>query len=86
MSRSYKKRLGYKDCNKFMKRYANHRLRHKTDVPDGGSYKKYTNPYDLCDWTWFWYSEEEMRHFYCRYPFEYTEERIIREIWKARSK
>lgn len=78
--------MGYKDCNKFMKTYANHRVRHKEEVPNGGAYKKFTCSWDICDWTWFWHSERELRDFYCRYPFNLTEKEIIREIVKSRRK
>ena len=32
-----------------MKRYANHRIRHKDDIPDGNAYRKFTDPWDICD-------------------------------------
>lgn len=53
MSRSYKKVYGSKDSNKFMKNYANRRLRGvsflKTPM-NGCHYKKYICQYNICDW------------------------------------
>lgn len=53
MSRSYKKVFGKKDRNKFMKNYANRRLRgvsfFKTPT-NGCHYKLYSDKYSICDW------------------------------------
>ena len=55
MSRSYKKNLWIKDCNKFYKKYSNRRFRRTTcDWANGNSYRKHTCPYDLCDWKWLY--------------------------------
>lgn len=63
MSRSYKKTLCVKqggNSSRYYANYANRRIRHrKIDIDGGhdelmyGAYKKYSNPYDICDWRWF---------------------------------
>ena len=54
MSRSYKKHFVCKDCGSwghFMKKYSNRRLRRKKLTHDyrHNSYRKDTNPWDICD-------------------------------------
>jgi hypothetical protein len=62
MSRSYKKIGGSKDRNPWMKNYANRRFRrYKGPVQNGGWYKMYTNPYDICDYKIFAYTEKEVQ-------------------------
>lgn len=61
MSRSYKKVYGSKDSNKFMKNYANRRLRGVSlfNTPVNGShYKMYTCQYDICDWRSIYFGSE----------------------------
>ena len=54
MARSYKKYPCVKDCNKFMKRYANRRVRQYLKNPEvelkGNDYRKFTEQWDICDW------------------------------------
>lgn len=68
MSRSVKKHWITKDCNSFMKNYANRRLRRIVIINEGldedlsggkinislnnNSYRKYTSPYEISDWGW----------------------------------
>jgi hypothetical protein len=67
MSRSYKKNLiqkcGYGSKGKvFMKNYANRKIRRSTDeVPNGNKYRRYTDPWDLCD---FVHHYDPNRHIY----------------------
>lgn len=49
MSRSYRKVGGLIDRNPWAKKYANRRLRHMKDVPSGNAFKKFTDPYEICD-------------------------------------
>ncbi|TXH08651.1 MAG: hypothetical protein E6R04_10215 [Spirochaetes bacterium] len=54
MARSYKGPWVC-DRNPWAKRYANRRLRRRQvteESLDGGMYKKYSNPWDICDWRW----------------------------------
>lgn len=57
MSRSRKKNAVCKQKNdKFMKNYANRVIRRgvvRETVPSGMAYKKYFEPWDICDWRWF---------------------------------
>jgi hypothetical protein len=62
MSRSYREPWyidGYKGSGRrqFFKNYANRRVRRKSpyeEIANGCSYKKYTDPYDICDFKFFW--------------------------------
>lgn len=66
MSRSKKKIYGFCDRNPFMKNYSNRRLRRMSidkTLADGGSYRKHTCPWDICDWKFIHYSAQEFRAF-----------------------
>lgn len=56
MSRSYQKNPWVNDRNPFMKNYANRRVRRISPYAnihaDGNWYRRYTCPYDICDWKW----------------------------------
>lgn len=59
MSRSYKKFPVCKDsANKFMKRYANKKVRHTLDIPNGGSYRKCFESWNISDWCWIWTKDQ----------------------------
>ena len=72
MSRSRKKTPGYCDSNPFIKTYYSRCVRrsnklaiHKDHesydyLPSGGTYKKANCPWDICDWKWLHYSEQEL--------------------------
>ena len=63
MSRSYKKTPGWTDQSgsSWMKKYANRRFRRfKGDVQNGKWYRKYTNPWDICDYKFLYWSEQEV--------------------------
>ena len=66
MSRSYKKTPGWTQSSglrggNFYKKYANRRFRKYTGpVQNGGWFKQYTNPYDICDYKFLYYSENEV--------------------------
>ena len=56
MSRSYRRpycKDGYKGSKRkqFLKKEANGRVRRATDVPNGKSYRKFFNPWDICDYN-----------------------------------
>lgn len=73
MSRSRKKYPGYCDSNPYMKTYYNRCIRrsnklaiHKNHekhhyIPSGRSFKKANCSYDICDWKWIQYTEQEFR-------------------------
>jgi hypothetical protein len=64
MSRSYKKNL-WESCTsgsiyrRFIKNYANRRLRHIEDIPDGKAFKKYLEFWDICDYKGLWSQDME---------------------------
>lgn len=54
MSRSRKKSFILKDQppgKRHMKRQANRRVRHAKDIPDGKSYKRLYESWDICDYA-----------------------------------
>lgn len=59
MSRSWKKTPGYLDRNPYNKNQANRKVRHTWDVPDGGSYKKIFESYNICDYACPFYTDYE---------------------------
>lgn len=55
MSRSYREPWytdGYKGSSRkqWLKRYANKVVRHSVDVPNGKAYRKYYDPWNICDY------------------------------------
>ena len=69
MSRSYKKHYRVKDKNnKFMKRYANKKVRHTKDLPNGRAYKKVMEPWDISDWNWYWSRQDAINEYYSNDP------------------
>lgn len=55
MSRSFKKNAYIKDgygskWKKQAKRRANSKVKSEDDIANGGSYKKVSNSWDICDW------------------------------------
>lgn len=51
MSRSFKKKNILKDKQKGMKAIANRKVRNTDDIPNGMSYKKVFESYDISDWS-----------------------------------
>lgn len=90
MSRSHRKVLGCKDCNTFMKKYANRVIRRKSidyNIASGKAYVKETCQYDISDWTWFlWNCKSakdvtvELKKGWWRRPV------TMREGWKYKAK
>lgn len=64
MSRSYKRKPITKDKNKGMKSLANRKVRKQFDIPNGKSYKKCFQSYDICDWFVEHSFEEELKEYY----------------------
>lgn len=62
MSRSFKKSLVAKERNdKYNKRCANKKVRRYNDyIPNGKSYKKIYESYDICDFAFIAISEDEV--------------------------
>ena len=59
MSRSFRKHPCVKDpASKYMKRYANKKVRHTKDIPNGGAYKKVFESWEISDYCWFWTRQE----------------------------
>lgn len=68
MSRSKRKTPGWKDRNTFMKNYANRRIRRKPidyDMSSGGNYRKETSPWDISDWKFLLYTDDQVKD-YCK--------------------
>lgn len=65
MSRSFKKHPWVTDggtpSTKNSKRFANKKVRHNKDVPNGGSYKKVYEPWDIRDYKYMWTWPEAKR-------------------------
>ena len=62
MSRSYKKHSRVKDpANKGMKKYANKKVRHTENIPNGKAYKKVFCSWDISDWNWYWSREQAIK-------------------------
>ena len=62
MSRSYKKHPRVKDpAGKYMKRFANKRVRHTKDIPNGKAYKKVFESWEISDWNWIWTKEDAIK-------------------------
>ena len=62
MSRSYKKRPGWKDHAAEMKVIANRKARRPWhwDISSGMAYKKLTDRWNICDWNFRYYSDGEV--------------------------
>ena len=62
MSRSFKHSEFVKDkADKYMKRYANKKVRHTKNIPSGGAYKKVFCSYDISDYRYLWTRKEAIR-------------------------
>lgn len=88
MSRSYKKTPGFKDSNRWFKRYANKIVRRAKDVPDGKAYRKFGDSYAICDYcSMFYNGKAEVIRYYERDVIEFagyyqhTKQRIA--PWRA---
>lgn len=71
MSRSYKKHPFVKDpANKFMKRYANKKVRRTPNIPNGKAYKKVFESWDISDWRWWWDKQNAIYDYYDHLGFK----------------
>jgi hypothetical protein len=52
---------------KYAKRGANRRVRHAVNVPDGGAYRKYYDPWNICDYR-FQYDPQPRIYWWRGYP------------------
>jgi len=64
MSRSYKKTPGWADYSKskrYYKRQSSKKVRrYNKELSNGNEYRKLYNSYDICDWTYLFYSKHEV--------------------------
>ena len=82
MSRSYKKfPVCKQQANKDSKRFANKAVRRTKDIPNGGSYKKCFESYNICDWCYIWTKQdaiddwnESLYHYYRSKRFKTLEQ------------
>ena len=59
MSRSYKKHPRVKDsASRYMKKYANKKVRRTKNIPNGKAYKKVFESWEISDWNWIWTKNE----------------------------
>lgn len=69
MSRSYKKHSFCKDSStKKMKKYANKKVRHTKDIPNGKAYRKVFPSWDISDWNWYWSKLDAIKKYQSRGP------------------
>jgi len=57
MSRSYKKHPVYSDHwegKKFTKKWANRKIRHSKDIPNGKQYHKFYESWNIADYHCYW--------------------------------
>lgn len=61
---------GYKGSKRrqWCKRQANRVVRRSEDVSDGKSYRKFYNPYNICDYKWYFSVNDK---FYSEKPWRY---------------
>jgi hypothetical protein len=64
MSRSRKKVPGWTMKTRGMKKFANKRVRRTWDIPDGMAYKKLFCSYEICDWKWLYWNNDEISNDY----------------------
>lgn len=66
MSHSYKKNPGFHDGEgskypKFAKRFANRKVRHYKDLPNGNAYRKVSDSWDIHDYNFrYWHRNDLM--------------------------
>lgn len=67
MSRSYKKNPWITDhhvkSSSEKKKFANKKVRHTKDLPNGKAFKKVSESYDLCDFKFFQTKEEAIEEY-----------------------
>jgi len=62
MSRSFKHTAGWKDqACRGMKRYANKKVRHTVEVPNGMAYKKLFESWDISDYASLYWNKEKIK-------------------------
>lgn len=77
MSRSFKKGNWVKDPNnKYMKRFANKKVRNSKDVPSGKAYKKVFSSYDISDYKWMWTKKDAIYEYYNGLHSQYLKDRF----------
>ena len=65
MSRSYKKfPVRKQQADKDMKRFANKAVRRTEDIPNGGSYKKCFESWEISDWGYIWTKQDAINNWY----------------------
>ena len=91
MSKSYRKHPFFKVTNPGAKKYANKRMRQALKqaeslvFTDGRNYRKYTNPYDICDQR-FDCSFEEFLKWYSEDAFDSPQEALAEweRMWHSK--
>ena len=73
MSRSFKKTLGWKDRNPYMKNYANRVVRRMStdeEAPQYKTYRRINNPWDICDYKFLYYNKRQVQEYYNKHDAE----------------
>ena len=62
MSRSFKRYpICKQQASKGMKRFANKKVRHTLDLPNGKAYKKCFESWEISDWCYLWTENDAIR-------------------------
>jgi hypothetical protein len=92
MSRSYRKPIftdGYgTKRRRLAKARANRRVRRMLYIPSGNAYRKFSDPWDICDYRipeWAPPVEDQIRHIYGRIHVEPLE-KLLRDYGRSRRK
>ena len=74
MARSYRKPWvtdGYKGSRnrQYWKNYSNRLIRRTADIPNGKVYRRYLNPWNICDYKWYTGKDDE---YFRKTPWKYN--------------
>lgn len=88
MSRSFKRYpICKQQADKDMKRFANKKVRHTLDLPNGKAYKKCFESWSISDWHYLWTEDEAIREWE-EYEHNYSTYHSLEEFlnhWKKRT-
>lgn len=84
MSRSYYKYPSFSsdgpNNRRYAKRQANKKVRRTKNIPNGGSYKKVYNTWNIVDWKCVYHTKTEILSYIKRYPWVKYHEFKSRQI------
>jgi hypothetical protein len=82
MSRSHKKAIVQGAACKDLKKVANHVVRQKPTVPQGKSYKKFFQSWDICDMRYDMRFEPQPYRHWTRKLFKQKDKNQFYKMWK----